>query len=82
MPALRSIMRRSEESSQPMSPVYIAGFCVVGVILLGLGTWILIRFQRKRAVAKRENIRGAAFLSVRGLVKESVGAEVGKEQPK
>ncbi|RDB25827.1 hypothetical protein Hypma_006477 [Hypsizygus marmoreus] len=69
MPVLTSFVRRAEFSS-PSNPIYIAGFCIVGAILLGLSIWILIRFQRKRAAAKREENRGAAFLSVRGLVKE------------
>ncbi|KAF5371846.1 hypothetical protein D9615_009545 [Tricholomella constricta] len=44
-------------------------------IAVGLVIWLLIRVQRKRAAAKREEIRGAAFLSVRGLVKEGAQTE-------
>lgn len=69
MPPIHSHTRRAEKS-QPLNPIYIAGFCVVGAIILGVAIWLLVRLQRKRAMAKREDIRGAAFLSVQGLVRE------------
>jgi hypothetical protein len=68
MPAV-TIFRRDTHNSEPLNPIYIAGFCVVGAIILGLGVWGLIRYQRRRAAANREEQRGAAFLSIRGLVK-------------
>jgi membrane protein implicated in regulation of membrane protease activity len=48
----------------------IAGFATAGGILLLVGLWLLIRVVRKRAQRRREDKRGAAFLSVKGLVNE------------
>jgi len=71
MPVL-NLLRRSDPASTAgaLNPTYIAGICVACVIALGLAIWLGIRVQRKRAAAKREDGRGAAFLSIRGLVKE------------
>ncbi|TFK40285.1 hypothetical protein BDQ12DRAFT_490822 [Crucibulum laeve] len=69
MPAIH-LLRRDDSDSSPLNPIYIAGFAVVGAIVLGVAIWLALRFHRKRAAAKREETRGAAFLSVRGLVKE------------
>jgi len=35
-----------------------------------LAIWLFVHFIRKRSAAKREESRGAAFLSVRGIVSE------------
>ncbi|KDQ57355.1 hypothetical protein JAAARDRAFT_70263 [Jaapia argillacea MUCL 33604] len=51
-------------------PLIIAGFSLAGAILIGLGVYLTIRYFRKKAQAKREDERGAAFLSVRGIVSE------------
>src|ERR1700753_440694 len=50
--------------------VYVAGFVVAGLVLTGAASWLAIRFLRKRAQRKDEDNRGAAFLNVRGLVRE------------
>jgi LPXTG-motif cell wall-anchored protein len=57
----------SDSSSNSM---YIAGFVVAGVVLLGAVGWLTVRFLRKRAQLRDGDKRGAAFLNVRGLVKE------------
>ncbi|TFK72945.1 hypothetical protein BDN72DRAFT_894384 [Pluteus cervinus] len=69
MPVVQ-IFRREENSSQYINPIYIAGFAVAGTIVLGFGIWIGLRTYRRRAASQREAERGAAFLSVRGLVRE------------
>lgn len=66
-----TLHRRNALSSEPVYPTYIVGFAIAGAVILSLGVWGLIRCLRKRATAKREENRGAAFLSVRGLVKVS-----------
>jgi hypothetical protein len=43
---------------------------------LGIATWLGVRYYRNRVQAKREDKRGAAFLSVRGLVKESESSDM------
>jgi len=71
MPAVNIFARRDHPSlSDPRNPIYIVGFCVVGITVLSLAVWLSIRFHRKRCTAKREESRGAAFLSVRGVVSE------------
>ncbi|PBK92881.1 hypothetical protein ARMGADRAFT_929500 [Armillaria gallica] len=57
-------------TSSPLRPIYIAGFVVVGVLLLGVALWLAVRTHRRRAQAKREENLGAAFLSVKGLVRD------------
>lgn len=44
---------------------------VSGLIILGVTIWFVMRFFRRRAQEERLAKRGAAFLPVRGLVKES-----------
>ena len=50
--------------------VKVTGCVVVAVIVLGLAIWMSLRFYRKRMSAKREAERGAAFLSVKCLVRD------------
>ena len=50
--------------------LYIAGFVVAGLIAIGVAAWLTIRFLRQRARRNDEDSRGAAFLNVRGLVRE------------
>ncbi|KAG7448138.1 uncharacterized protein BT62DRAFT_891058 [Guyanagaster necrorhizus] len=57
-------------SSSSLRPIYIAGFVLVGVLLLGVALWLAIRRYRRWAQAKREGNLGAAFLSVKGLVRD------------
>jgi len=52
------------------TPLYIAGFVIAGVFLIAGVGWLTIRFLRKRAQRNGEDNRGAAFLNVRGLVRE------------
>lgn len=65
-------MRRDWHSStsDPLNPIYIAGYCVAGVAVLSLAVWLLVHLFRQCSAAKREESRGAAFLSVRGVVNE------------
>jgi Kef-type K+ transport system membrane component KefB len=68
--AARSILSSSDSGSSGLPTIAIAGFVVAGVIgALVLG-WFVVRLIRKRAQRKRDNARGAAFLSVKGIVKE------------
>lgn len=61
--------------------VYVAGFVVAGLFLLGATAWLTIRFLRKRAQRKEEDKRGAAFLNIRGLIRED-GEKNGDSLPK
>lgn len=74
MPVFKSatmLARRDHTSaSDPLNPIYIAGFCIAGVAVLSLAVWLCIRLYRMRAAAKRVASRDAAFLSVRGVVSE------------
>ncbi|KAF8656877.1 hypothetical protein AX16_002423 [Volvariella volvacea WC 439] len=69
MPVIKLVPRGSDDSS-PTNPIYIAGYTVIGVIVMGLLIWLALRMYRRHAVASRASQRGAAFLSVRGLVPE------------
>lgn len=65
--SLRSSFPTDATSSSSLKPEYIAGFVVVGVIILAVAIWLGVRKYRKHALAKRESQLGAAFLSVRGI---------------
>ncbi|KAK0483982.1 hypothetical protein IW261DRAFT_1583211 [Armillaria novae-zelandiae] len=67
---LRDENSEAMSTSSSLRPIYIAGFVVVGVLLLGVALWLAIRTYRRRAQAKREETLGAAFLSVKGLVRD------------
>jgi len=67
-PQLIHILPRDGNGSN--SGLYIAGFVIAGLIILGVGGCLLIRFLRQRARNNDEDNRGAAFLNVRGLVRE------------
>ncbi|KAL4064988.1 hypothetical protein V8B97DRAFT_1875392 [Scleroderma yunnanense] len=54
--------------------LYIAGFVLVGVLVGGLSLWLLARCYKNRMNKKRNEERGAAFLHVRGVVKEGDGS--------
>ncbi|KAF9476704.1 hypothetical protein BDN70DRAFT_811829 [Pholiota conissans] len=67
----RSVTASSASSSPSINqPIYIAGVIVAVVIVLIIAVWLGIRAYRKRLAAKREEKMGAAFLSVKGLVRE------------
>ncbi|KAK0228847.1 hypothetical protein IW262DRAFT_645398 [Armillaria fumosa] len=68
--AVRDENSEAMSTSSSLRPIYIAGFVVVGVLLLGVALWLAIRTYRRRAQAKREESLGAAFLSVKGLVRD------------
>ncbi|PBK78500.1 hypothetical protein ARMSODRAFT_924877 [Armillaria solidipes] len=68
--AVRDVNSEAMSTSSSLRPIYIAGFVVVGVLLLGVALWLGIRTHRRRAQAKREENLGAAFLSVKGLVRD------------
>ena len=71
MPPLLRSRNAPVPESGGLNPVYIAGFCLIGFIVFALAIWLFVRLQRKRSTAKREETRGAGFLSVRGVVNES-----------
>ena len=60
--------------------LYIVGFVIAGIAITGVVAFLTIRFLRKRAMQKNEDGRGAAFLNVRGLVRED--GEKGEALPK
>lgn len=59
-----------DENGSSQTGLYVAGFVVAGAIVIGAAAWLTIRFLRQRARRSDEDNRGAAFLNVRGLVKE------------
>ncbi|TEB34633.1 hypothetical protein FA13DRAFT_1789042 [Coprinellus micaceus] len=63
--------RDDEDGSKGLNPIYIAGIVIVGAMLLAVGLWFGIRTMRRRAAKKRDKKSESAFLSVRGVVKES-----------
>jgi len=66
----RADLPSSADSSSISNPIYIVGIVIAAVTILGISVWLGLRVYRKRAAAKRESKMGAAFLSVRGLVRE------------
>ena len=74
MPAFSFLARADADSSNSSdsisNPVYIAGIVVAAVIGLGITVWLGLRAYRKRVRNRREEKMGAAFLSVKGLVRE------------
>lgn len=73
MPAIHLSIR--SDDSLGISPTYIAGIAVAGSLVLGLVVWLSIRMYRERARARREAVAGGAFLSIRGLYKETEDSE-------
>ncbi|KAH9481448.1 hypothetical protein JR316_0005974 [Psilocybe cubensis] len=75
------LVARAEDSDGPTlaNPIYLAGLIVAIVILVGAGLWMGLRFFRKRMAAKRQEKTGAAFLSVKGLVRDDPNQEGEKE---
>lgn len=73
--------RRAAESSKPksgLSTTQLAGIIVATVILLSAGVWLLVRWNRKRNVKKRQLRQanmGAAFLSARGQARQTPGMQ-------
>ncbi|KAF8149868.1 hypothetical protein B0H34DRAFT_667147 [Crassisporium funariophilum] len=84
MPALHVLSRsdtpsEKDSSATISSPVYIAGITLAGVIGLAVCAWLALRYYRQRVAAKRESQMGAAFLSVKGLVREDDWSENEKD---
>lgn len=50
--------------------VYIVGFTLAGLLAVTSMMWLALRFFRRKLQAKRGEERGAAFLNVRGVVRE------------
>ena len=66
----RADLPSSADSPSVLNPIYVVGIVVAVVTILGISGWLGLRVYRKRAAAKRESKMGAAFLSVKGLVRE------------
>lgn len=64
------LVPRDGSSSNGLTPTAIAGFAFVGAVVFATIIWLAVRFYRKRSKGNRENGLGAAFLNVRGIVKE------------
>jgi hypothetical protein len=70
-PYLLSRSYSSDTSPVPISrTVYIVGFTLAGLLAAISITWVTLRFFRRKLQAKRAEERGAAFLNVRGVVRE------------
>lgn len=50
--------------------IMIAGVTLCALIVLGVAVWLIVRMIRKKSQQKREDERGAAFLTVRGIVRD------------
>lgn len=68
------LLRRDDASSttdeKSLPIIALVGFGLAGLVLLILVIWLSIVFWRKRQKKKRADERGAAFLTVKGLVTE------------
>lgn len=60
----------SAADQKKLTPTLIVGIVLAVLIALGAAIWLIVRTIRKRGASKIEEERGAAFLNVRGLVKE------------
>ncbi|TFK27192.1 hypothetical protein FA15DRAFT_666694 [Coprinopsis marcescibilis] len=56
-----------------LNNISIAGIAVVGGLLVFIGAWLIVYWYRKRARENRQSNLGAAFLSVRGIVRVENG---------
>jgi len=61
-----------QDNDGGISAMYIIGFSIVGAAFLVLILWFAIHFCRKWSARRRQDQLGAAFLSVRGLVKDEL----------
>lgn len=50
--------------------IYIVGFTLAGLLAVASIMWLALRFFRRKLQAKRTEERGAAFLNVRGVVRD------------
>lgn len=60
----------STDEKKPLPVFAIIGFGIAGLLLIIVLVWVAVALWRKRQKKKREDSRGAAFLTVKGLVKE------------
>ncbi|TFY68534.1 hypothetical protein EVG20_g3520 [Dentipellis fragilis] len=60
----------ADDGSSTSKPLVIAGSVVAGTMVLAVMIWLGSRWYRQRMQSKRENARGAAFLNVKGIIKE------------
>lgn len=68
MPSISA--RTIVQPASDMSVTYIVGFVIAGATIFALAIWIGIRLYRKKLAKRRQENLEAAFLSVRGLVRE------------
>ncbi|KAG1887249.1 hypothetical protein F4604DRAFT_1238465 [Suillus subluteus] len=70
-PYLLSRYSTDSPSVLPISrTIYIVGFTIAGLLAAISVIWLALRFFRRKLQAKRAEERGAAFLNVRGVVRE------------
>jgi len=82
MPSIKLSSRGLNDTSAS-SQLYttdIVGFCLAGAVFLVIIV-VCIQILRKRASSKRDDARGAAFLSVRGLVRDGEKVSVNEPNP-
>ena len=75
------ILPRDEDGSSKTA-LYTAGFVIAGMVILGVVAYLTIRYLRQRARKNGEDSRGAAFLNIRGLVREDSEKDQGESLPK
>jgi len=74
-PQLTVFSRDAGSSQSPLTPITIVGIVIACLLAVGLSTWLGIHFYRKRLSRAREEERTAAFLSIKGIVRESEETE-------
>lgn len=68
------VAQEAASSSDGISSVAYVGFGVAGLVVLGvIGTMLFIWYRRKMKLEKEEE-RGLAFLTVKGVMKEGSGS--------
>lgn len=67
---VKLVSRDDSADQKKLTPTLIVGIVVAVVIALSAAIWVLVRTIRKKGASKMQEERGAAFLNVRGLVKE------------
>lgn len=73
-PFVRISKRVDTVGSTGLPVVAWIGFGVAGLLVVILAVWLSVRAYRRKAKKKREDDRGAAFLTVKGIVKDSVSS--------
>ncbi len=62
-PHVSFVARAVSAEEDASNPTIIAGIIVAAVIGLGAALWLIIRWFRKRATTKREQLRVSAFVN-------------------